>query len=72
MSLAANKDVVRRFYAEVINGPDLAPIDHLLTEDFVHNGEARGRAGQQQAVQAFFDAFDAVASAGLMAQLTAS
>ena len=58
MSTAEHKDVVRRFYAEVINGRDLAPIDRLLAEDFVHNGEARGRDGQKAAVQAFFDAFD--------------
>lgn len=58
MSTEANKDGVRRFYAEVINGRDLAPIDRLLTEDFVHNGAARGQAGQREAVQAFLDAFD--------------
>jgi predicted ester cyclase len=58
MSTEANKDVVRRFYAEVINGRALEPIDRLLGPGFVHNGEVRGREGQKAAVQAFLDAFD--------------
>lgn len=52
-----NKDLVRRFYAEVINGRDVDAIDGLLTEGFVHNDEARGREGQKQACRAFLDAF---------------
>lgn len=55
--LEANKDLVRRFYAEVINGRDLDAIDVLLTEDFRHDGELRGREGQRPAVAAFLDAF---------------
>jgi len=51
------KDVVRRFYAEVINGRDVDAIDHLLTEDFTHDGEPRGREGQKLAVSAFLDGF---------------
>jgi predicted ester cyclase len=31
--------------------------DRLLTEDFVHNGEARGREGQKAAVEYFLAAF---------------
>jgi steroid delta-isomerase-like uncharacterized protein len=57
VSLEENKDVVRRFYAEVINGRDVEVIDRLLTEDFVHNGEDRGREGQKQGVQMFLGAF---------------
>ncbi len=56
--LAANKDLVRRFYAEAINGRDVGAVDRLLTEDFTHDGEQRGRAGQRVAVAAFLDAFD--------------
>ncbi len=53
----ANKDLVRRFYAEAINGRDLGAVERLLTADFVHNGEARGRRGQREAVAAFLAAF---------------
>ncbi len=60
--LEANKDVVRRFYAEVINQRDVDAIDHLLSADFVHNGEVRGRAGQKKAVQLFLDAFEPLAN----------
>lgn len=56
--LAANKDLVRRFYAEAINGRDVDAVDRLLAEDFTHDGEQRGRAGQRVAVAAFLDAFD--------------
>ena len=62
MSMEANKEIVRRFYAEVINGRNLAAIDRLLSTDFVHNGEHRGRAGQKEAVQLFLDAFDPLAN----------
>ena len=55
--LAANKDLVRRFYAEAINQRDLSAVDRLLTADFTHDGEQRGRAGQRVAVAAFLDAF---------------
>jgi len=51
------KTVVRTFYDEVINKRDLDAIDRLLTDDFRHNGEARGRAGQRLAVQEFLSAF---------------
>jgi len=57
MGAEANKDAVRRFYAEVINGRDLDAIDRLLTEDFKHDGESRGRDGQRSAVAAFLDGF---------------
>jgi steroid delta-isomerase-like uncharacterized protein len=55
--LEANKDVVRRFYDEAINDRDLDAIDRLLTEDFEHDGEVRGREGQRPAVAAFLNGF---------------
>jgi steroid delta-isomerase-like uncharacterized protein len=57
MTLDDNKQLVRRFYSEAINGRDLSAVDRLLTEDFTHDGELRGRDGQRQAVQYFLDAF---------------
>jgi len=57
MGAAANKELVRRFYAEAINDRDLDAVDRLLGEDFTHDGERRGRAGQRQAVAAFLDGF---------------
>lgn len=54
---AAAKALVRRFYAEAINGRDLDAVDRLLDPAFVHNGEKRGHAGQRQAVAGFLDAF---------------
>jgi steroid delta-isomerase-like uncharacterized protein len=48
---------VRRFYREAINERDPSACERLLSADFVHNGEARGRAGQAQAVEAFLAAF---------------
>lgn len=56
-SPAANKDLVRRFYAEAINGRDLDAVGRLLGENFTHDGEPRGRAGQREAVAAFLDGF---------------
>jgi steroid delta-isomerase-like uncharacterized protein len=52
-----HKDLVRRFYEEAINGRDLDAVDRLLSEDFAHDGERRGRSGQRQAVAAFLDGF---------------
>ncbi len=57
MAAAENKELVRRFYREVINEQRVDAIDELLSEDFVHNGEARGREGQKLAVGAFLSAF---------------
>ncbi|HEV7400191.1 MAG TPA: ester cyclase [Solirubrobacterales bacterium] len=53
----ANKDLIRRFYREAINERDSSACERLLNEDFVHNGEARGQAGQRQAVDYFLSAF---------------
>ena len=57
MSAEANKALVRRFYAEAINERDPTACDRLLTEDFVHNEEPRGRAGQAGVVAYFLRAF---------------
>lgn len=52
-----HKDLVRRFYAEAVNDRDLDAVDRLLTEDFTHDGEQRGRAGQREAVAVFLAGF---------------
>ncbi|HEX3238608.1 MAG TPA: ester cyclase [Solirubrobacterales bacterium] len=57
MTVAENKDLVRRFYREAIGERDSAACERLLSIDFVHNGEARGRTGQRQAVDYFLAAF---------------
>jgi steroid delta-isomerase-like uncharacterized protein len=57
LGLEENKELVRRFYREAINEHDASACERLLTEDFVHDGEARGRAGQRQAVEYFLAAF---------------
>ena len=51
------KTIVRLFYEQAINRRDPGAIDRLLAENFRHNGEERGRAGQLQAVNAFLSAF---------------
>jgi steroid delta-isomerase-like uncharacterized protein len=53
----AAKDLVRRFYREAIVERDASTCERLLSEDFVHNGEARGRAGQRAVVEYFLAAF---------------
>jgi steroid delta-isomerase-like uncharacterized protein len=52
-----NKELARRFYREAINEHDAGACERLLSADFVHDGERRGREGQRQAVQYFLDAF---------------
>lgn len=47
MDETAEKEVVERFYREAISGRDADACDRLLAEDFVHNGEARGREGRR-------------------------
>jgi predicted ester cyclase len=53
----ADKELVRRFYREAIVERDASACERLLSADFVHNGEPRGRAGQRQAVEYFLAAF---------------
>lgn len=57
MTLDDNQDLVRRFYDEAINGKDLGAVDRLLSEDFCHDGDKRGRDGQRQAVEVFLAGF---------------
>ena len=52
-----NVALVRKFYEEAINQKDPTACERLLTDDFVHNNTFRGRAGQQEAVNAFTSAF---------------
>lgn len=56
VSSEANRELVRRFYREAISERDSSACERLLTADFVHNGEPRGRAGQRQAVDYFLAA----------------
>lgn len=58
MAVEDNKELVRRFYREVINERDVDAVDTLLSADFTHNGEARGREGQKEAVRVFLGAFE--------------
>jgi predicted ester cyclase len=57
MPAGADKELVRRFYREAIVERDSAACERLLSIEFVHNGEPRGRAGQRQAVDYFLTAF---------------
>jgi predicted ester cyclase len=52
-----NKDLVRRFYREAIRERDAGACERLLSVDFTHNGEARGRDGQRRAVENLLAAF---------------
>jgi steroid delta-isomerase-like uncharacterized protein len=52
-----NKELIRRFYREAIRERDAGACERLLSADFIHNGEARGRTGQRQAVDYFLAAF---------------
>lgn len=57
MSAEENVALVEKFYEEAINQKDGTACERLLTEDFVHNNEFKGRAGQQEAVDAFLTGF---------------
>ena len=57
MASNENTELVERFYEEAINQKDSTTCERLLTNDFVHNNEFRGREGQQAAVDAFIAAF---------------
>lgn len=49
--------MVERFYREVINDRMLGVIDEVISEDFVHNGQRRGRNGQRRVYEEFLVAF---------------
>ena len=57
MSAEENVELVEKFYEEAINQKDGTACERLLTDDFVHNSEFKGRAGQQEAVDAFLTGF---------------
>ena len=57
MSADENCELVERFYREVINDRRLDVIDELISEDFVHNGQRRGRNGQRDVYEEFLVAF---------------
>ncbi len=57
MGTTENVELVRRFYEEAINQRDPSACARLLTDDFVHNNQFRGREGQQAAVDAFLAGF---------------
>ena len=60
-SMATNREVGRRFVAEVLNGKDLDAMDALVAEDFVEldplPGQRPGRAGLKQTLGMFFAGF---------------
>jgi predicted ester cyclase len=58
MSLEENKEVVRSFYAEAINGRDAYACERWLSKGFVHNGVKRGAQGQREVVAYFLAAFE--------------
>jgi predicted ester cyclase len=58
MSLDDNKEAVRSFYGEAINGRDAYACERWLSKGFVHNGVKRGRDGQREAVAYFLAAFE--------------
>jgi predicted ester cyclase len=58
VSLEANKEVVRSFYAEAMNGRDSYACERWLSRAFVHNGVKRGREGQREIVAHFLAAFE--------------
>jgi steroid delta-isomerase-like uncharacterized protein len=57
----ANKELLQRFYDDVINGRNLDLIDELLSDDFVEHEEFPGipptRDGVKQAFAMFYAAF---------------
>lgn len=57
MGQTENIELVQRFYEEAINKKDPTACARLLTDDFVHNNQFRGREGQQAAVDTFLTAF---------------
>jgi predicted ester cyclase len=58
VSLEENKEIVRSFYAEAINGRDAYACERWLAKGFVHNGVKRKAEGQREAVAYFLAAFE--------------
>lgn len=61
MSVEHNKNVVRRYYEDVLNGGDLGLLDQLAAPDYVEHdplpGQARGLDGLKQRVDILRTAF---------------
>jgi steroid delta-isomerase-like uncharacterized protein len=53
----SNKQVVIEFYRLAFNEKQPQQACELLAENFIHNGEIKGRDGQKQVVQYFLNAF---------------
>jgi steroid delta-isomerase-like uncharacterized protein len=53
----ANKAVMERFYAEVVNAGNIDLIDELLTEDFVEHEDFPGITSDREGVKQFFGMF---------------
>jgi steroid delta-isomerase-like uncharacterized protein len=53
----ANKAVMERFYAEVVNAGNLDLIDELLTDDFVEHEEFPDMTPDREGVKHFFGMF---------------
>ena len=51
------KETVTAFYNAAFAEKDAAKSAEFLSEDFIHNGEKRGREGQKQVVEYFLTAF---------------
>lgn len=49
-----NKELMERFYAEVVNGGNLDLIDELLADDFVEHEEVPGLPKDREGVKQFF------------------
>lgn len=58
MSPEENKEVVRSFYAEAINGRDAYACERWLSKRFIHNGVKRGAEGQREVVAYVLAAFE--------------
>jgi predicted ester cyclase len=57
MSLEDNREIVRSFYGEAINGRDAYACERWLSKGFVHNGVKRGAQGQREVVAGMLAAF---------------
>ena len=51
------KEIVSAFYKAAFADKDAGKSAEYLSEDFIHNGQKRGREGQKKIVQYFLSAF---------------
>lgn len=52
--MSEHKQLVHRFYEEVVNGGDIDKIDELVSEDFVEHEEFPGISQDREGVKDFF------------------